>query len=221
MSVHIAIEGTVSAEKLTLIEKLTTLLREKGINCIVFQDPVYQWMCYGQDRDNLLDIIEQSDPMQWAFKFQLAVLTTKRNGLTTLERRFYILMKQCIEAQPNDSIPTLYEDHDLTSIEKAVMENYMEFTRHSQEHVEECTPKVLVYIEIGPEKALDNIEEKGRPEGEQVNITMEYLEKLGDTYEKCLKTNVNVIKLDGNSKDQLNPNFVAKYFGGRGYGLFY
>ena len=201
MSAHIAIEGTIGAGKSTLVDSLSKILREKEIKCKVIQEPVHQWMCYGQNRDNLLEKM-YSDPKQWAFKFQLAALVTKCNGLT-LNRNINILTERCIGAQSNVFIPILYEDDNLTNLEKTILEDYINFL---EKNVEECTPNVMIYIKVSPEKALDRIKQRGRQEEEK--ITIEYLERLEEKYESWMSNTTDIIKLDGNDPDNLDPNFV-------------
>ena len=163
---HIAIAGNIGAGKTTLTEMLAKH---------------YNWEVQFEDTTTnpyLSDFYE--DMHRWSFNLQIYFLNSRyqqvtdiRNGTKT------VVQDRTIYEDANIFAPNL---HDMQLMSSRDFANYTELFRLMSSQIE--PPDLLIYLRSGIPKLVHHIHTRGRDyEG---NMSLDYLKKLNERYEKWI-----------------------------------
>jgi len=163
---HIAVAGNIGAGKSTLAQKLAQH---------------YKWEVFYESVDDnpyLEDFY--ADMHKWAFHLQVYFLSSR--------------IKQVMDIQATDQTiiqdRTIYEDAVIFAKNLSVSghitqrdyENYLKLFDTMTSFVK--PPDLLIYLRAGMPTLVERIEKRGR--GYENNIKLEYLRKLGESYEEWI-----------------------------------
>jgi len=163
----ISIAGLIGAGKSTLANALSIAL---GIP--YYAEPV-------KDNEYLADFY--TDMKKYGFAMQIYLLN----------RRFE--QDQAIRWSQTGGIQdrTIYEDsifakslNDQGLIDPRDYQTYMRLFRNMSSFL--CKPRVIIYLDVTPQEALDRIHQRNRDV--ETGITIEYLQSLEQEYKKWLST---------------------------------
>jgi len=184
---HIAVAGNIGAGKSTLAQKLAQH---------------YKWEVFYESVDDnpyLEDFY--GDMHKWAFHLQVYFLSTRIKQVLDIQAAEHTIIQD----------RTIYEDavifaknlHASGHINRRDYSNYLNLFETMTGFVK--PPDLLIYLRAGMPTLVERIEKRGRDY--ENNIKLDYLRKLGETYEDWIST-YNKGKLLIINADQLD--FVAR-----------
>ena len=176
----ISIEGNIGSGKSTLLSKL----EESGYK--ILPESIKSWIKKGW----LDDFYE--NPEKYSFPFQLQVLYSHLSKNPNSDS--VIFAERSSYTSHNCFGRLLYEDELITRREFYLMNDYFE-SFHT-------LPNKIIYLQTDPEVCLERIKTRGRES--EVNITIDYLEKLHLKHQKFLKDNApdcEIITINGNQTE--------------------
>ena len=121
---HVAIEGNIGAGKSYLVRDMEQLLM-KSTACIVIPEPVNQWVAFGTQKTNVLNLM-YSEPEKYSFLFQMVASITKVEELVEKEIEGVKLVERSLQAQQACFIPLLYENKAISLETKEVLDRTIE-----------------------------------------------------------------------------------------------
>jgi len=164
---HIAIVGNIGAGKTTLTEMLA---KNYG------WDPVFEAV----DNNPYLEDF-YSDMKRWSFNLQIYFLNSRYRQIVDIQKKGQNLIQD----------RTIYEDayifaenlHDMGLMTTRDYENYQSIFDNIIEFIK--PPDLLVYLKATVPTLVNNIQRRGREY--ESGIRLDYLSKLNDKYDKCIK----------------------------------
>jgi deoxyadenosine/deoxycytidine kinase len=202
-NVHlIAVEGSIGAGKSMFVEALAKEFQRKSMNHAVLPEPVQEWTQFGTSKENLLKKMYDS-PNQFSFSFQLVALLTRCEQMSEQNSKL-LLVERTILAQKYVFLPILKENNAITSTEYEVCNRFMTYLSE----INNNKPSLIVYLQTQPEVAKARIQQRGRTEEE--NIQIEYLQRIHTKYENWLLSYPDVIIVNANEIEQVNPKDIFK-----------
>ncbi|HKK89618.1 MAG TPA: deoxynucleoside kinase [Saprospiraceae bacterium] len=164
---HIAIAGNIGAGKTTLCETLSKQ---------------FSWEPHYESADNnpyLQDFYH--DMQRWSFNLQIFFLNSR--------------YKQILQIQQGESTViqdrTIYEDahifapnlHEMGLLSKRDFDNYLDLFQTMKSQIR--PPDLLIYLKADIPTLVKHIHERGR--NYEGNISLEYLKRLNDKYNKWIE----------------------------------
>ena len=177
---HVAIEGNFGAGKSPLVRNMQQLLM-KSTACIVIPESVNQWVAFGTQKTNVLNLM-YSEPDKYSFLFQMVASITKVEELVEKEIEGVKLVERSLQAQQACFIPLLYENKAISLETKEVLDRTIELLLSYMPGVK---PDLIIYLHTTPQAAMKRIITRGRPE--ESGIAIEYLARLHQKYEGWLR----------------------------------
>lgn len=201
MVVHIAIEGNIASGKSTVVENLNIFFQQQKIVCKTFLEPILEWTNFGNQNINLLDEMYKN-PYNNSFLFQLGAMLTKCEQLKNISSEKIVLVERSIQAQEMVFIPLLNEKQYISNLENEILTRYKELLL-SWQHLR---PTIIIYLNVSPKIAKQRIILRNRLE--EKDITLNYLERLGQKYDFWLKNIPNVIEINADDVSNLNSEYI-------------
>ena len=177
---HVAIEGNIGAGKSHLVQEMKQLLM-KNTACIVIPEPVNQWVAFGTQKTNVLNLM-YSEPEKYSFLFQMIASITKVEEVVEKEIDGVKLVERSLEAQQACFIPLLYESKAITLETREILDRTIELMLNYMPGIK---PDLIIYLHTTPKAVMKRIKTRGRPE--ESSISVEYLAKLHQKYEGWLR----------------------------------
>jgi deoxyadenosine/deoxycytidine kinase len=179
----ISILGNIGVGKTTFVKHL----KEKVPNAIYLKEPVDQWLEMKDNKGiNILDKFYQDTP-RWSYTLQNISFITRlaliKDALAKPNTE--IVMDGAIATDKNVYAEMLYEDGCLDSLEM----NWHNIWCHFYESQLPKDDMFYVYLRADPLLVKQRIIKRGRPE--EKNISIEYLTRLHQQYEKWFMNNVS------------------------------
>ena len=182
---HIVIDANIGAGKTTLINNLQSLYKD----FVFWPENVGEWMSEGWLG------LYYSDIGRYASSFQMRVLLSHLEmGLNNKEVN---ITERCAFSNVYIFSQMLLEEGKLSELEMKLHKKMLQVTDAKK-------PDLLIYLKTSPEVAYERLCSRSR-DGE-INITKEYLEKLGDVYDRNVNNvakKVIVIDADRGEEDVL------------------
>ena len=190
MTFNISIEGSIASGKSSVIKELQKLAKHDTWK--FYPEKVDEWKRLGPRRINLLKMFYQN-PGRYALPLQTQVMISKAeqmgnamkdysNQISVFERTFESSAEVFAKANP------LFGE-----VERTVSQGLSDFLTGSLD----LGSEVIIFLETTPEKCLDRISKRDRPEERKVDLN--YLENLHDHYTAFIsksKIPVRTIKVD-------------------------
>ena len=208
-SIHICIEGSIGAGKSTLLKKLYKYFKDNTAqDWYKLPEPLDVWTSYGPRKENLLDKMYK-DPKTYGFLFQSMVLNSRVEQFKNYRhnKHSFLLVERSIECQSRVFSPVLRQQDSLTSTEYDVLVSLI----NNLAELPFYAPQIIIYLRCKPKVSMERIMQRKR--GEEVNVTMVYLERLMAKYDQWLigSRDPRVIEVDANDVEELND--MPKLFG--------
>ena len=181
MLIHL--EGNIASGKTTLGE----ILAADRVFAFV-PEPVDAW----QERftDNVLERF-YADMTRWSFSFQICTFMTRAQVLSDVQRSVpYVVAERSIGTDLHVFAPTL---HAQGAIDELEWDLYRQF--YDQFSAQVPQPDRVLYLRTPPEECLRRLQARSRHE--EVGVTLDYLQNLGDKHDRWLLDRPDVIVLDG------------------------
>ena len=163
---HIAIAGNIGAGKTTLSEKLAQH---------------YNWDVHYEDTNTNPYLSDFYNDMQrWSFNLQIYFLNSRYQQLIEIKKGDKTVVQD----------RTIYEDayifapnlHDMGLMAKRDFENYFTLFKTMSDQV--GPPNLMIYLRASISTLVSHIQTRGREyEG---NMSLEYLKRLNDKYERWI-----------------------------------
>ena len=168
----IVVEGNIGAGKSTLIKSQTNCLTRTEL----IHEDLEDWINLGGH--NLLELYYQN-PKQYQYLFQNAVYQSQIKNI--LSRKHPIKL---MERSPYSSFYVFIHNHKgiMTDIEFQALKST--FKMITEKPGIGFKPDLIVYVRETPEKCLERIKKRNRPE--EKDITLEYLTRIHDLHEEWL-----------------------------------
>jgi len=182
---HIVIDANIGAGKTTLIRQLQNLYK----SFVYMPENVGEWMSEGWLG------LYYSDIGKYASSFQMRVLLSHLE--MRLSRDDLNVTERCAYSNVYIFSQMLLEEGKLNKLEVNLHKKMLEVTNAQK-------PDLLIYLKTSPEVAYERLCKRSR-QGE-INITRDYLEKLGDVYDRNVNNvakKVIVIDADRGEEDVL------------------
>jgi len=179
----ISIEGNIGAGKTTFLEKL----KENINNAVFIKEPVDIWLSLKDDEgENILEKFYKN-PKRWCYTFQnLAFITRLKSLLEEYNNtdKKYIITDRVTESDKKIFATMSKEDGLMTNIEWNIYNFW-----YNNEYINKLldTKVYTIYLKSSPNVCLERIKKRNR--GEEINININYLEKLHILHEKWLNKN--------------------------------
>lgn len=206
----ISVEGNIGVGKTTFIDIISNNID----NTFVVKEPVDEWIQLTDlDGTNLLETYYNNNN-RWAYSFQnMACLTKIEKMLETLKNpnisSRYIFLDRSIETDLN-VFSSMYIDNKIYSMLEYSM--FKKFYQIYQNYLKPPNKQFYIYLKCSPEKSLERIKKRNRPE--EANITLEYLQMIGDYHNRWLdnkdKSNNDVIIFDCDNDFETNPEIIKQ-----------
>lgn len=191
MSIY-TIEGNIGSGKSTLLELLN-----KYRKIITIQEPVAIWRSI-KDENNR-DMIEKfyENQEKYAFSFQMMAYISR---LHILKKKLQenptsiFATERSVFTDRNVFAKMLYDDGKIESV------NYEIYLKWFDEFVKDLPIKGIIYLKTTPNICSERIKKRNR-KGEE-NISIEYINRCHNYHQEWIskiKTNINVLILDGNN----------------------
>lgn len=188
--VFYSIEGNIASGKSTLLNLL------KQYDTIeVVKEPVDLWMKMGLNETNILQSFYKN-PKKYAYLFQMIVYSTMvEEHLVEQQKPIRIS-----ERYPDSSMEIFgnycIESGLMDDVEAVAYNHWYKWLR-SMYHVK---PDCILYVGTSPEKCLERIQKRGRPE--EMNITLDYLKQIHRMHLEFFKNNnIKVLYVNNESDD--------------------
>ena len=179
---HIVIDANIGAGKTTLIRQLQNLYK----SFVYMPENVGEWMSEGWLG------LYYSDIGKYASSFQMRVLLSHLE--MRLSRDDLNVTERCAYSNVYIFSQMLLEEGKLNKLEVNLHKKMLEVTNAQK-------PDLLIYLKTSPEVAYERLCKRSR-QGE-INITRDYLEKLGDVYERNVgKVAKKVIVIDADRGEE-------------------
>jgi len=179
---HIVIDANIGAGKTTLIRQLQNLYK----SFVYMPENVGEWMSEGWLG------LYYSDIGKYASSFQMRVLLSHLE--MRLSRDDLNVTERCAYSNVYIFSQMLLEEGKLNKLEVNLHKKMLEVTNAQK-------PDLLIYLKTSPEVAYERLCKRSR-DGE-INITRDYLEKLGDVYERNVgKVAKKVIVIDADRGEE-------------------
>jgi deoxyadenosine/deoxycytidine kinase len=188
------VEGNIGSGKSTFLKVMET---QYGEYIDIVYEPVKEWQTVcDEDGTNLLNHFYQN-MKRWGYTMQNYVFLTRVFSLLSLKHSnkklriaersiytdYYIFAKMC------------YEHGNMSLMEYTMYKKWFNVLEEQYESV--VKPDAIVYIKTDPSVAMERMKKRGR--GEEVNVSMEYLEELSNKHDEMMKQmKCPVYVLDGN-----------------------
>ena len=165
---HIAVAGNIGAGKSTLAQKLAQH---------------YKWEVFYESVDDNPYLIDfYGDMHKWAFHLQVYFLSSRIKQVMNIQTASHSIIQD----------RTIYEDAVIFAKNLAASghinprdySNYLNLFETMTSFVK--PPDLLIYLRAGMPTLVERIEKRGRDY--ENNIKLEYLRKLGESYEEWIST---------------------------------
>jgi len=179
---HIVIDANIGAGKTTLINNLQSLYKD----FVFWPENVGEWMSEGWLG------LYYSDIGRYASSFQMRVLLSHLEmGLNNKEVN---ITERCAFSNVYIFSQMLLEEGKLSELEMKLHKKMLQVTNAKK-------PDLLIYLKTSTEVAYERLCSRSR-DGE-MNIERDYLEKLGDVYDRNVdKVAKRVIVVDGDRSEE-------------------
>lgn len=182
----VSIEGNIGAGKTTFLSRLIELYPQ---DIEIIYEPVNIWVAYnvtGMDEEVSLLSKFYEDPKQYAFPFQVAVMTSQMQTLIKQigeSMKKIIVVDRSLFSSYHVFCQALYHDGKLTIIELEILTQLMKmFEDHLLLYGYEFYYHIYLYTD--PEVCLERIRKRAR--AEEVNISLDYLKQLHEHHQLWL-----------------------------------
>jgi deoxyadenosine/deoxycytidine kinase len=213
----ISLEGNIGAGKSTLLEHLEKHFASNE-EYVFLREPVHLWEHIRDKDGNTMLSKFYSDPVKYAFSFQIMAYTTRLHELKRIVRENpkckVIICERSLEADKHIFAKMLHDDGLIESVNYQIYESYF------AEYEDKFRIDGLVYVKADPETCLERVQKRNR-KGE--TIELDYLKKCHDYHEswfgntpiqhKTLDVNANLCfdKLDETSLMHVWVNEVKTF----------
>ena len=201
--IHIALEGAVAVGKSTLLPKLHAVFLAKGMDIDLVLEPVDKWVNWeGQNNKswNLLELMYQNLE-KYASRFQIAAAISKIQSLSNSPKPAK-LVERTLRCQEKVFIPLLVQNGFLQELDQSLLWNFFDTARDN----EGLKADVIIYLRTSPEIALTRVRSRNR-QGEE-SVSLDYLTDLHRYYDNWLLHEDNVIVVDVDDFDKVNPEQI-------------
>ena len=201
--IHISVEGAVAVGKSTLLPKLHAVFLAKGTDIDLVLEPVDKWVNWeGQNNKswNLLELMYQN-PGKYACRFQMAAAISNIQSLSNLPKPAK-LVERTLRCQEKVFIPLLVQNSFLQELDQSLLWNFFDMVRDN----EGLKADVIIYLRTSPEIALTRVRSRNR-QGEE-SVSLDYLTDLHRYYDNWLLHEDNVIVVDLDDFDKVNPEQI-------------
>ena len=201
--IHIAIEGAVAVGKSTLLPKLRAVFLAKGMDIDLVLEPVDRWVNWeGQNNKswNLLELMYQNTE-KYAFRFQMAATISKIQSLSNSPNPAK-LVERTLRCQEKVFIPLLVQNGFLNNLDQSLLCAFFDMVRDN----DGLKADVIIYLRTSPEIALTHVRSRNR-QGEE-SVSLDYLTDLHRYYDNWLLHEDNVIVVDVDDFDKVNPEQI-------------
>ena len=181
---HVAVEGTIGAGKTTVLKILKKLMPDAQ----VLDEPVEDWTQRG-----LLQKVYEN-PERFALGFQQSILVSLFHAYHRENDALVVISERSIGSNKHVFSLLHLDDDDWP------------FYNYAHHVLTKMLPErrvVYVYIETPVDEALKRIEQRAR-KGEEA-LDKEYLTKIQEAHESWLRTETDVVRIDGTQ----SPDVVA------------
>ena len=176
--INVSIEGNLAVGKSTLVKFLSSI---PGICAAT--EPLEEWQSLGHptlegEHINLLDLMYR-DKESYTFQFQVFAM------LTQLRQHLQISQKVKVVERLMGSICFIRHAADCGNLNPAEIAILNEWKTMLYLHPKiNMKPNLIVYLRASPEKSLERIRARGRPE--EKHITLEFLREIHFLHEQWL-----------------------------------
>jgi deoxyadenosine/deoxycytidine kinase len=190
----ISIEGNIGTGKTTFLNKL----KEKINDSVFIKEPVDIWL--GLKDNSGENILEKfyKNPKRWCYTFQNLAFITRLNSILDeyyeTDKKF--IFSDRITVSDRKIFATMSKEDGLMDEIEWNIYNFW----YNNEFINKLVENKIyyIYLKSDPETCLKRINKRNR--SEEINITLDYLNKLHNLHEKWLTDNKkNVLILDNNS----------------------
>lgn len=182
----IYIEGNIGAGKTKVLE---TLKQKYPARIHVEYEPIEIWQNY-KNKFNLLSLM-YANPKEYAFKFQIVAQTTQiqreTNVLRHKKRKKFNFFERSIKTQKL-FIDALFSD-GINLLDWYILSDLYKVSVDQIKHYH------VIYLRTEPSVCLERIKQRARPE--EINISLDYLQRLHKQHEKTFKEHECIV-IDGN-----------------------
>ena len=205
-AVIVSIEGNIGVGKSTLIEKLSEI---PGLN--VASEPIQEWQSidHPYERGRKINLFElmYKNKQRYTFPFEVFVMLTQlrqhmeaTHKVRVIERALGSLM----------FIRHAAECGNLSPTEVATLNEWKNFIYvHPKINM---GPKLVVYLKATPEKALQRIRSRGRPE--ERDIDLRFLREIHKLHEDwlihrtiCTELDLKILVINVDDENEADANY--------------
>jgi len=202
----ITIEGNIGVGKTTLIDYIKN---NKIFDAEYLYEPIDKWLSLNDsDNKNILYKF-YDDKKKYAYEFQHIVYYSRAEKLIELcnnSNKNIIFMDRSLGTDSNVFEKMLFDDGFINNIEHSVYKHWDKFINSLIK-----SKKNLIYLKCDPIAAYNRMIGRGRKE--EINISLEYIQKLHDYHEAWInqefKNGSNVLILDCNN-GTIQNNIIDK-----------
>jgi len=182
-----SIEGNIGSGKSTLVEEL-----EKRNKQIIFlREPVQVWNKFKDKNNETILSKFYKNQKKYSFAFQLMAYISRVSQLKKVIEKnpnSIIICERCVLTDKNVFAQMLY---DMDKIEKICFDIYLEWFNEFHQKI-----NGFIYLQTQPEISFLRVKKRNR-NGEET-VSLNYLKKCHNYHEKWLKTQKNILILNGN-----------------------
>ena len=198
----ISVEGNIGVGKSTLITIISQLLKN---NCEIIYEPIDLWQTIkNTENKNILKLFYE-DKLKWAFTFQmiagLSIIQNLINILKTTKKK-YIFLDRSFLTTKYAFEKMLYDDGIISDIEHTT---YNLLCNIYDNTIFKDYKHIHIYLKCDPTISFERIKKRNR--SEEINVSLEYLQKLNKYHDMWLLNNDDVFVIDCNNNTLDNINW--------------
>ena len=200
--IHIAVEGAVAVGKSTLLPKLHEVFLAKGMDIDLVLELVDKWVNWEGQNNKSWNLLENTQKYgKYASRFQMAAAISKIQSLSDSPKPAK-LVEHTLRCQEKVFIPLLVQNGFLEELDQSLLRHFFDMVRDN----EGLKADVIIYLRTSPEIALTHVRSRNR-QGEE-SVSLDYLTDLHRYYDNWLLHEDNVIVVDVDDFDKVNPEQI-------------
>ena len=151
-----------------------------------------------------LGLTMYQNPGKYTSRFQMAAAISKIQSLSDSPKpaKPAKLVERTLRCQEKVCIPLLVQNGFLEELDQSLLKHFFDMVRNN----EGLRADVIIYLRTSPEIALTRVRSRNR-QGEE-SVSLDYLTDLHRNYDNWLLHEDNVIVVDVDDFDKVNPEQI-------------